>query len=305
MSLADPMKCPVGENICDKLCLPWQHATALTPWSVYLLQMFNSVSILFSDVVTFTEICSRITPMEVVSMLNAMYSIFDTLTERNGVYKSRYGRSATLPTMLSRYGRSLTLPTKLSRYGRSAVLPTSSLGTAAVPHYPPGSLGTAAVPHYPPDSLVILYSRVTVEVKKYPMSEMSTVGPHKRISQQRDAQRKTEPRLPIAPTPVVVTLQTTVPGLSRNMSRQIKYRRNQLYCQPKTAWTQSETHNQIDETEITFSQYDGYLTEDTRERESAVPKDPQKGPRSLKASFIVRFSTSQVRRYTKYNTTPT
>lgn len=50
-------------------------------------QMFDSVSILFSDVVTFTEICSRITPMEVVSMLNGMYSIFDTLTERNNVYK--------------------------------------------------------------------------------------------------------------------------------------------------------------------------------------------------------------------------
>ncbi|XP_061398038.1 soluble guanylate cyclase 88E [Musca vetustissima] len=50
-------------------------------------EMFDCVSILFSDVVTFTEICSRITPMEVVSMLNAMYSIFDTLTERNHVYK--------------------------------------------------------------------------------------------------------------------------------------------------------------------------------------------------------------------------
>lgn len=49
--------------------------------------MFDSVSILFSDIVTFTEICSRITPMEVVSMLNAMYSIFDKLTERNSVYK--------------------------------------------------------------------------------------------------------------------------------------------------------------------------------------------------------------------------
>lgn len=52
-----------------------------------ILQMFDSVSILFSDVVTFTEICSRITPMEVVSMLNGMYSIFDTLTESNNVYK--------------------------------------------------------------------------------------------------------------------------------------------------------------------------------------------------------------------------
>ncbi|XP_011500910.1 PREDICTED: soluble guanylate cyclase 88E-like [Ceratosolen solmsi marchali] len=50
-------------------------------------EMFDSVSILFSDVVSFTEICSRITPMEVVSMLNGMYSLFDTLTERNHVYK--------------------------------------------------------------------------------------------------------------------------------------------------------------------------------------------------------------------------
>ncbi|XP_015121039.1 soluble guanylate cyclase 88E [Diachasma alloeum] len=50
-------------------------------------EMFDAVSILFSDVVTFTEICSRLTPMEVVSMLNAMYSLFDTLTERNRVYK--------------------------------------------------------------------------------------------------------------------------------------------------------------------------------------------------------------------------
>lgn len=55
--------------------------------SLHFQQMFDSVSILFSDVVTFTEICSRITPMEVVSMLNGMYSIFDTLTERNNVYK--------------------------------------------------------------------------------------------------------------------------------------------------------------------------------------------------------------------------
>ncbi|CAH1958014.1 unnamed protein product [Acanthoscelides obtectus] len=50
-------------------------------------EMFDTVSILFSDVVTFTEICSRIAPMEVVSMLNGMYSIFDKLTERNRVYK--------------------------------------------------------------------------------------------------------------------------------------------------------------------------------------------------------------------------
>ncbi|CAG7818430.1 unnamed protein product [Allacma fusca] len=50
-------------------------------------EVFETVSVLFSDVVTFTEICSRISPMQVVSMLNHMYSLFDQLTERNGVYK--------------------------------------------------------------------------------------------------------------------------------------------------------------------------------------------------------------------------
>jgi guanylate cyclase len=49
--------------------------------------VFECVSILFSDVVTFTEICSRITPMQVVILLNHMYSLFDQLSERNGVYK--------------------------------------------------------------------------------------------------------------------------------------------------------------------------------------------------------------------------
>lgn len=57
------------------------------------MQTFESVTILFSDVVTFTEICSRITPMEVVSMLNAMYSLFDNLTEKHEVYKVSSRRS--------------------------------------------------------------------------------------------------------------------------------------------------------------------------------------------------------------------
>ncbi|OXA43799.1 Soluble guanylate cyclase 88E [Folsomia candida] len=50
-------------------------------------ETFESVSILFSDVVRFTDICSRLTPMQVVNMLNQMYSYFDQLTEINGVYK--------------------------------------------------------------------------------------------------------------------------------------------------------------------------------------------------------------------------
>ncbi|XP_077994612.1 soluble guanylate cyclase 88E-like [Glandiceps talaboti] len=50
-------------------------------------EVFKDVTILFSDVVGFTQICSVITPMAVVSMLNAMYSKFDKLTEQHKVYK--------------------------------------------------------------------------------------------------------------------------------------------------------------------------------------------------------------------------
>lgn len=72
--------------------------------SLLCSQMFESVSILFSDVVTFTEICSRITPMEVVSMLNGMYSIFDTLTERNRVYKvSIFVTCCMIPDYVTKY----------------------------------------------------------------------------------------------------------------------------------------------------------------------------------------------------------
>ena len=35
----------------------------------------------------FTGICSLITPMQVVTMLNSMYSLFDQLTEKYQVYK--------------------------------------------------------------------------------------------------------------------------------------------------------------------------------------------------------------------------
>nr|ACC95433.1 soluble guanylyl cyclase beta-3 subunit [Lymnaea stagnalis] len=55
--------------------------------SVETCQVFDNVTILFSDVVGFTTICSQITPMEVVSMLNAMYTQFDQLSESHSVYK--------------------------------------------------------------------------------------------------------------------------------------------------------------------------------------------------------------------------
>lgn len=53
----------------------------------YHFQSFNEVTILLSDIVGFTTICSQITPLEVVKLLNAMYSLFDSLSEKHKVYK--------------------------------------------------------------------------------------------------------------------------------------------------------------------------------------------------------------------------
>ena len=52
-----------------------------------ILQVFESVSILFTDVVGFTKICSGLQPMRVVEMLNNMYTRFDKLTGKHRVYK--------------------------------------------------------------------------------------------------------------------------------------------------------------------------------------------------------------------------
>ncbi|XP_035536352.1 guanylate cyclase soluble subunit beta-2-like [Morone saxatilis] len=48
---------------------------------------FKECTILFSDVVTFTNICSLCEPIQIVLMLNAMYLRFDRLTTVHNVYK--------------------------------------------------------------------------------------------------------------------------------------------------------------------------------------------------------------------------
>lgn len=56
---------------------------------LFVSQVFPDVTILFSDVVKFNEICIHITPMQVVDMLNEIYIVFDTLSEKHNVYKVR------------------------------------------------------------------------------------------------------------------------------------------------------------------------------------------------------------------------
>merc|ERR1711971_382939 len=50
-------------------------------------EAYEMVTMLFSDIVTFTVICSHLKPLQLVQLLNNMYTLFDFLSDQNAVYK--------------------------------------------------------------------------------------------------------------------------------------------------------------------------------------------------------------------------
>uniref|UniRef100_A0A914C2C0 guanylate cyclase n=1 Tax=Acrobeloides nanus TaxID=290746 RepID=A0A914C2C0_9BILA len=67
--------------------LPKQVADKLKLGQSIEPETFDCVTIFFSDVVSFTTIASRCSPLQVVNMLNDLYSVFDGIISEHDVYK--------------------------------------------------------------------------------------------------------------------------------------------------------------------------------------------------------------------------
>ncbi|OQV23264.1 Atrial natriuretic peptide receptor 1 [Hypsibius exemplaris] len=121
-----------SEQLLGQL-LPKSVVAALTRGQHIDPETFECVTIFFSDIVGFTTIASSINPMQVVSLLNTLYTLFDSVMEQFDVYK--------VETIGDAYMVSSGLPIRNGtrhsiEIASMAIQLIQSLGAFTLPSYP-------------------------------------------------------------------------------------------------------------------------------------------------------------------------
>jgi hypothetical protein len=79
-------RCSYKPGLCVQM-LPRSMADSLKAGISVTPQLYASASVLFTDIVSFTVLCGKSTPLQIVSMLNALFSQFDAAVSAHDAYK--------------------------------------------------------------------------------------------------------------------------------------------------------------------------------------------------------------------------